>query len=305
MTVDLIPFDAEKYMTWPGLCDAFDAGHKRPRAQVDDTFIRRDPDTVLSRTAWIDGMGLLVKTATIFPGNPAQDRASINGAVNLYSDGDGTLKALIDFHLVTKWKTAGDSLWAASKLARKDSRKILLVGAGTVAHSLYDAYQSLFPDAEFTVWNRSTQGARRLAAARPKVAIATDLQTAVEGADIISCATMSTAPLIHGDWLRPGQHVDLIGAYRADMREVDDTAITRGTLFVDNRDTTIDHIGELKIPIANGVITPDAVVADYYDMAGGTFARTSDDQITIFKNGGGAHLDLMTADYIQEVWRNR
>jgi ornithine cyclodeaminase len=112
---------------------------------------------------------------------------------------------------------------------------------------------------------------------------------------------MSTQPLIFGDWLQPGQHVDLIGAYRPDMREVDDTALTRARLFVDSLDTTVDHIGELKIPIAQGVITRETIVADYYDLA--KFTRTSDDEITIFKNGGGAHLDLMTSRYILDRWR--
>ena len=111
---------------------------------------------------------------------------------------------------------------------------------------------------------------------------------------------MATQPNICGDWLQPGQHVDLIGAYRPDMREVDDVALLRSQVFVDNMHTTVEHIGELKIPIAAGVIDASDVVADYYDLA--AFKRRSDADITLFKNGGGAHLDLMTARYILGAW---
>jgi ornithine cyclodeaminase/alanine dehydrogenase-like protein (mu-crystallin family) len=100
-------------------------------------------------------MGLLVKSATVFPGNAGRGAPSINGGVSLFSDLDGTLEAILDFHLVTKWKTAGDSLLAALKLAPKDTRTILIVGAGTVARSLREAYGAAFPEARFLVWNRS------------------------------------------------------------------------------------------------------------------------------------------------------
>ncbi|MEC7668274.1 MAG: ornithine cyclodeaminase, partial [Pseudomonadota bacterium] len=129
--------------------------------------------------------------------------------------------------------------------------------------------------------------------------VATDLETAVGQADIVCCATMSTQPVLRGEWLRPGQHVDLIGAYRPDMREADDTALQRAHIFVDSFDTTMDHIGELKIPLFEGVITRADVLADYYDLA--SFKR-ADDDITLFKNGGGAHLDLMTSRYILDCW---
>ncbi|MBK1637261.1 ornithine cyclodeaminase family protein [Rhodovulum adriaticum] len=303
---EIIGYDeGEARMTWPGLCTALEVGHTLPRAQITDSFLYRGADTLLSRAAWIDGLGLAVKSATIFPGNAARDLPSVNGGVSLYSDSDGTLSAIIDFHLVTKWKTAGDSLLAATKLARKDSRDILIVGAGSVARSLHAAYSSAFPDARFTVWNRSRAGAERLAAACPGVTIADDLETAVRSADIVTSATMATEPLIRGDWLQPGQHVDLIGAFRPDMREADDTALQRARVFVDSRDTTLDHIGELKIPLQSGAISRDTVLADYYDLQGGAFARRTDDEITLFKNGGGAHLDLMTSRYILDAWQTR
>jgi ornithine cyclodeaminase len=131
--------------------------------------------------------------------------------------------------------------------------------------------------------------------------VADDLETAVAAADIVTCATMTTEPILKGDWLQPGQHVDLIGAYRPDMREADDTVLRRARIFVDSLDTTVGHIGEIKIPMEAGTITRDDIVADYYDPD--AFTRRSDDEITLFKNGGGAHLDLMTSRYILDAWQ--
>ena len=302
--IDIIPFtEGEATLDWIGLTDALAAGHSLPKAEIADTFLYRGDDTLLNRAAWIDGLGLAVKSATIFPGNPAKGKPMVNGGVSLYSDSTGMLEALVDFHLVTKWKTAGDSLLAARRLARADSRNILILGAGTQGRGLYSAYSAAFPDAKFTVWNRTAANARAMADALPNLKVADDLEHAIRHADIITSATMSATPFIKGEWLQPGQHLDLIGAYRPDMREADDTALTRGRIFVDSLDTTVDHIGELKIPIAQGVISRDTIIADYYDLA--KFTRKTDDEITVFKNGGGAHLDLMTSRYVLDRWRAR
>ena len=301
MTFTHIPFaEGETNLDWLALAAAFEAGHELPRAEIGDTFLYRGPDTLLSRAAWIDGMGLAVKSATIFPGNPARGAPMINGAVCLYSDTGGTLEALIDFHLVTKWKTAGDSLYAATRLARPDSENILIVGAGTVGRNLRAAYSAAFPKARFTVWNRTPANAQAMAADIPGLAVAEDLEAAVRAADIVTSATMSTDPLIRGDWLRPGQHIDLIGAYRPDMREADDAALLKSRVFVDSYDTTMGHIGEIEIPLAAGTIARDHLVADFYEPE--KFRRRSGDEITLFKNGGGAHLDLMTSRYILDAW---
>ena len=306
MKFEVIPFtEAEALLDWNEVTNAIAEGHDLPRAKIEDTFLYRDPDTLLSRSAWIDGLGLAVKSAAIFPGNSKEGKPTINGGVCLFSDKDGTLSAVIDFHLVTKWKTVGDSLLAARYLARKDAERILIVGAGTVAKGLYQAYKSLFPAASFEVWNRTPSGAEQFAEENSGVKVAANLETAVRSADIITSATMTADPLIKGEWLQPGQHIDVIGAYRPDMRELDDAALQRGRLFVDNRDTTMGHIGELKIPLESGAIEPSDILADYYDLSSGKFARSRDADITIFKNGGGAHLDLMTCDYILKAWNNR
>ena len=299
MTLQIVPREAEALLTWDGLLAAFQAGHRLPKPDIKDLFVYRGADTILDRATWIDGLGALVKVATVVPGNAARAKPTVNGAVTLFDDVTGELTALVDFHLVTKWKTAGDSLFAASRLARSDSRNFLLVGAGTVAKSMVEAYSSLWPDAQFTVWSRTRSSAEAMG-----LDVADDLEAAVRAADVICTATMATSPLIKGEWLQPGQHLDLIGAYKPGMREVDDRAMQRARLFVDARATTVHHIGEIIDPIASGAITEGHIVADYYDDPA-LYARQSADEITIAKNGGGAHLDLMTAQYILQTWKAR
>ena len=296
---EIVPKEAEAFLDWPGHLAALEAGHRLPRAGIKDLFLHRGDDTILDRAAWIDGLGSLVKVATVHPGNAARGLPTINGAVTLFDDVTGVLSAIVDFHLVTKWKTAGDSLLSASRLARKDSRNILLVGAGTVARSMVDAYSSLFPQARFTVWSR-----RRASAEGMGLPVAEDLEAAVKAADIICTATMATAPVVLGEWLQPGQHLDLIGAFKAGMREVDDRALQRARLFVDSRDTTVGHIGEIMDPLASGAIRETDILADFYDDPA-LYARRSEEEITIAKNGGGAHLDLMTARFIADRWLAR
>lgn len=303
MTAPFITFDdTDPLLDWGNLTDALAHGHTLPKAEIADTFLYRSPDTLLSRAAWIDGLGQAVKTATIFPENHKHDLPTIHGAVSLFSDMTGQLDAFIDFHLVTKWKTAGDSLLAAKRLARPDSRNILLVGSGTVAGTMASAYRSHWPDAQITVWTRTTANGEAFGAEHGAQFNA-NLEDAIQGADIICTATMTTEPVIEGKWLQAGQHLDLIGAYRPDMREVDDTALTRARLFVDSRETTLDHIGELKIPLAAGTITPDDIKASFYEPQ--LYKRNSNTDITIAKNGGGAHLDLMTCRYILDTWNAR
>ena len=222
----------------------------------------------------------------------------------MFDDQTGALSAVIDFHLVTKWKTIGDSLLAASMLARPNSETLLILGAGTVASNLIEAYRSLFPNIKITLWNRTIAKAEALAKTHG-CDVADNLADAVAKADIISSATMTTTPILQGEWVSVGTHVDLIGAYRPDMREADDQLLKQGSLFVDSRATTIEHIGELKSPIERGVFAADHIKADYYDIPSGIFKRTSNDERTVFKNGGGAHMDLMVSGAILRLWKGR
>lgn len=293
--------DAEPFLDWLALTEALEDGHNLSKAEMQDVVLQSGGNTMLSRHAWIEGLGALVKTAMIHPQNQGKHGLpNLNGIVTLFDDDTGLVQATMDFDLVTKWKTAADSLLAARKLARPESRHILILGAGVVAQSLVEAYSTGFPDAKITVWNRTEAKARNIQAAYPGYAInvSDDLESSVQDADIISCATMTNQPILKGEWLRSGQHIDLIGAYLPDMREADDEVLRRSKVFVDCIDTTVDHIGELIDPIRNGVISRQDILGDFYAFKKGSFSRRSDSEITLHKNGGGAHLDLMTSKYI-------
>ena len=135
-----------------------------------------------------------------------------------------------------------------------------------------------------------------MAASIDDAQVVDDLESAVRQSDLVSCATMSTEPLVAGEWLRDGAHVDLVGAYQPHMRESDDEVMRRGRIFVDNHESTTEEAGDLLSPIANGSISREDVIGDLFDLVQGRVdGRTSDDDITVFKNGGGAHLDLMAA----------
>ncbi|HVL21954.1 MAG TPA: ornithine cyclodeaminase [Amaricoccus sp.] len=300
----LITYDqAIGRVAWPGAVEALRAGHRLPKAEVADAFLGPPEATLLSRAAYIEGLGYGAKSVTVVDANAAQGLATVQGAMLVFEPTHGALEAIVESRLVTELKTAADSVLGALCLARPDSAHLLVVGAGAVARSLVAAYGALFPKLErVSIWARRREQAETVAAALsdgpiPVVAVA-DLAAAAAEADIVTSATMARAPILQGRSIRPGTHVDLIGAYKADMREADDALIAGSALFVDNRETTIGHIGELAIPIAAGVITPEAVRGDLYDLVAGRAGRRSAEEMTVFKNGGGAHLDLMIARYV-------
>lgn len=298
MTLHLDAATVEPDLTWSGVIDALVAGHGLGRAQIDDSLLRRRNDSMLSRVALIDGLGSLVKTATVFPANADDGRPVVNGTASLFSDTTGEVDATIDFHLLTKWKTAADSALAASRLARPGSRRILILGSGAVAASMVDAYRAVFPDATVTIWSRTPANAARLADATGASAT-DDLVGAVGTADVICTATMASRPILRGRWLRAGQHVDLIGGYRADMRETDDEAMSKASVFADSTDSAME-VGDILAPLSDKVITTRQIV-DFRGLSTGAFARSSDDEITICKNAGGAHLDLMVARHMYDL----
>ncbi|MFK8023082.1 MAG: ornithine cyclodeaminase family protein [Ilumatobacter sp.] len=295
MTPHLDAGVVEPHLTWSGVMDTIERGHHLARAEVDDTLLRRREDSVLSRAALIDGLGVLVKTATVYPGNASRGIASINGSVALFDDVTGVLVATIDFDLLTRWKTAADSALAARHLARADSGHIVIVGAGNVAQAMIDAYGAVFPGAVFTIWNRSPERAEELAEITG-AGFVSRLETALVAADIVCTATMSTDPLVVGELVEPGTHIDLIGGYRRDMREADDRLVEKASVFVDCVDTALD-VGDIAEPVASGLLDSTRLL-DFGNIADGSFRREHDDQITMFKNAGGAHLDLMVARHM-------
>ncbi len=296
--------ECESAVSWPGVIDALRRGHKLARPQQGDLRLGSDGAQLLSRAAHIEGLGFVIKGESVFPGNVQKGLPSIQGAVLLYAPHCGSLRAVIESRLVTQYKTAADSVLGAHYLARPNSRHLVIIGAGMVASTLARAYDAAFPSLErISIWSRRPEQAQALAATldniRSQVTAVVDLPKAVEQADIVSAATMSQQPVLLGRWVRPGTHVDLIGAYTPDMREADDNLIASSLVYVDYVDTVVDQIGELMQPIKSGVITRDHVRGDLYDLvAADRPSRQSEDQITLFKNGGGAHLDLIVADYV-------
>ncbi|KAG1702944.1 Delta(1)-pyrroline-2-carboxylate reductase [Nymphon striatum] len=235
--------------------------------QLATYLLQEAPNALLNRGAWISGLGMAMKSMSVFPEN--KELPSIQGGVLVFDDKDGSLKAIIDGILVTKWKTAGDSVLGARLLANPEPKTHLMIGAGTVAASILDAYHEVFPSIEnFIIYNRTQEKAQSLAQQLspkiPGIKVATDLQSACGEADIITSATMTISPIIKGDWINPGTHVDLIGAFKPNMREADDALMRKSEIFVDSRETTIGHIGEIDIPLQEGTITKEDILGDYY-----------------------------------------
>ncbi|EFL88595.1 ornithine cyclodeaminase family protein [Ahrensia sp. R2A130] len=296
MTLTLSADDVNRLADWPGLIEALRAGHRGPKASIGDSFVHARDNTMLVRSAWVPGLAAGVKAATVVPENRDRDLPSIHAQIMLFDDATGQLTALVDGTAVTAWKTAADSALGCDLLARKDAKTLLMVGAGAMAAPLIAAHRTARPGIErVLIWNRTAANAEALAQTDAIFEVASDLPAAMAQADIICCATMSSEPVIQGANVRPGTHVDLVGAYRIDMREADDELHRRGTWFVDSFDTTLDHIGELAIPLKDGTITRDAVKGDLHALVDGVVGRQSDEEITVFKNGGGAHLDVMIA----------
>jgi ornithine cyclodeaminase len=212
--------------------------------------------------------------------------------------------AVIDGTALTLRKTAADSGLGAKLLARADAKTLLMIGAGALAPHLIGAHLAVRPSLErVLVWNRSAPRRDRLleqlARQRIPAEASADLEAAVRAADVISAATLSSEPLVRGAWLRPGTHVDLVGAYTPTMREADDEAMRRARVHVDYPGSTIGESGDLTQPIASGAITEQDVLGDLFDLCQGRVpGRRGADEITLFKNGGGSHLDLFTAEFL-------
>lgn len=282
------------------LIDFFDDCHRADPALVKDIYLADQAGNgLLARVGLAPRTGLGIKLATIFPRNT--DLPSVQTVYVVFDPLTGEERAVIVGNAITWFKTACDSALGSRRLARAGASSLLMVGAGAMAPHLIRAHLAACPSIErVMIWNRTFARAQALAArlTEPPAEAAADLRGAVESADIVSCATMTVEPLIRGAWLRPGAHLDLVGAYLPHMREADDEAAARSRIFVDSRPSAFET-GEIKIPMETGVISETEVLGDHYQLASGAAAgRTSDDDITLFKNGGGGHLDLMAAQYL-------
>jgi ornithine cyclodeaminase len=251
-----------------------------------------------------DAIFMGVKVVSVFPGNVGRMCPTVLGAYLLLDGATGAPLAALDGRTLTLWRTAAASALAASRLARRDARSMLMVGAGALAPDLIRAHASVRPLAELRLWNRTPETAAQLAAGLAgtglPVAAVTDLAAAVAEADVVSCATLVREPLIRGAWLKPGAHLDLVGGFTPEMREADDEAVRRARLFCDTRAGALHEAGDLADPLARGLIS-EGDVADLFDLARGRSpGRMRDDEITLFKSVGTALEDLAAAAL---VWR--
>ena len=241
-----------------------------------------------------------VKIVSVFADNATRGKPSVMGTYLLMSGDSGELLAAFDGQALTLWRTAAASALAASVLARPDARTMTMIGAGALAPRLIAAHAAVRPIEEVLIWNRTGATATRLAMEldRPGLSVKArdDLAGAVAAADIVSAATLSPQPLIRGEWLRPGAHVDAVGAYRPDMRETDDVVIRRARVYVDTRAGALTEAGDIVQPIAAGLFNEADIAGDLFDLCRGTASgRGADDGMTLFKSVGSAIEDLAAA----------
>lgn len=303
--------ETEEALDYPSLVAALREGH-RAGIEASERLLLEQPaagagqDHFLALAAWQRGRAIGVKLASVFPGNAASGMPTIASVFVLFDGKTGVALAVIDANPLTLRKTAADSALGADYLARRDVRTMLMVGAGRQAPSMVEAHLAVRPGLKrVLVWNRTPAAAAMLAewlrGRGIESSAVTDLAAAAETADVICCATASRSPVLRGAWLRPGTHVDLVGSFTAKMRETDDEVMRRGRLFVDSRWFTIGVAGDLVQPIQDGVISEAEIEGDLFQLAQGKVAgRRSEAEITVFKNGGGGHLDLMAALLVHE-----
>ncbi len=282
-----------------GLRELFAAGVTAPLRHAHGLPRAGEPDaTLLLMPAWMgDGSHGGVKIVNVVPGNPRRGLPAVTASYLLFDETTGEHVALFDGGILTGRRTAAASALAASYLARKDARTLLVVGAGHIGSEMPGAYRAALPIDRVLVWNptptRAERLVERLRATGLDAEARTNLEAAVGEADVVTCATLSTVPLIKGDWLKPGQHLDLVGSFTPEMREADDQALAGGRVFVDGPAAAVES-GDIKGPMASGVLKE--IAGTLYDLCGGRVeGRRSPTDITVFKSVGLAVEDLAAA----------
>jgi ornithine cyclodeaminase len=297
-------------LDFPALVEAlaamFRAGAKAPLRHHHTIEVPGGPNaTLLLMPAWQAGRALGIKTVTVFPGNAARSLPAVMGQYLLLDAMTGAPRALIDGTALTLRRTAAASALASRFLSRRDAASLLMVGTGALAPHLVRAHCAVRPITQVAIWGRNAEHARATAAklALPDVTVsaADDLEQAVSAADIVSCATLASEPLIRGRWLKPGQHLDLVGGFTPAMREADDDAVRRSTVYVDTRTGAMKEPGDIVQPLESGVLDAKAIKGDFFDLCrGAVLGRTDAAAITFFKSVGTALEDLAAARLVAE-----
>jgi ornithine cyclodeaminase len=275
-------------------------GHAPPRHHHDMEVPGEVAATLLLMPAWVSGRYFGVKMVSVFPGNGARGLPAIYGSYLLSSGLTGELLAVMDGGELTARRTAAASALASSYLSRPDASTMLMVGTGRLSLNLIEAHAVMRSLSRVLIWGRDRAKAEAIAREAVgfglSVETVTDLESAARQADIISCATLSEEPLIRGDWLAPGAHLDLVGAFKPSMRESDDRAVSRASLFVDTYEGALAEAGDILQPLKAGVIDRTALKADLADLCAGRHSgRASADEITLFKSVGASIEDLAGA----------
>jgi ornithine cyclodeaminase/alanine dehydrogenase-like protein (mu-crystallin family) len=291
--------DIRSVMTWDRAIDALRVGHRGERPGTDDLLIQSGPFSVFSRGVVLPGYGAGVKVCSIFPPNAQKDVPMPTEDAIFVTIGEDrkTISCILDGPEITRWKTAADSALASALLSADDSKTLLVIGAGPIALALAQAHVHVRPSIDrIMLWNRTPDRLDGLCQALAKsgrtIEVITDLNAAVSEADIISSATGTRVPLINGKFVKPGAHVDLVGGFLPDMREADDDVIAQADVFVDFRDTAL-VTGDIGQAIANGTLALDDIRGDLFEMVSSAPNRSG--KTTVYKNAGGAHLDLLVS----------
>ncbi|WKD48144.1 ornithine cyclodeaminase family protein [Microbulbifer spongiae] len=259
----------------------------------------QNENTLLLMPAWQTGRFLGVKTVVVAPDN--REQPSIQGQYTLFDASTGTPQAIMDASSITAMRTAAASALAADYLAPIDAGVLLMVGTGTLAPELIRAHASVRPIKEVLVWGRSPEKAQQVVDALADMpcsaVVCSEIQQGMARADIVSCATLSKTPLLLGKWLKSIQHIDLVGAYRPDMREADDLLIKRAALYVDVMPHALSETGDLCLPIKRGVIS-EASIRGHLPSLCHLSAPIARSEVTCFKSVGHALEDLVTASLV-------
>lgn len=296
-------------LPWPALVDrigeAFREGVEAP-PRHHHSIQREDGDaTMLLMPAW-EAQGYIgVKMVNVFPQNAAHGLPAIAGVYLLSEGQHGRPLACIDGGELTRRRTAAASALASRELSRANASRLLVVGTGKLAPMLIEAHAAVRPVTQIRIWGRNPEKARKLAeeyAVRYDAKAVTELSTAAAEADIISCATLSCVPLIKGVWLKPGVHLDLVGAFKPSMRETDASCLRGSEVFVDTYAGAKGEAGDILQAIDEGMFEFSAIQADLAELLRGERrGRSSDGAITVFKSVGASLEDLAAAI---QVWQN-
>ena len=302
--------DVHRVLNFPDLVEAIRNTFAKPAGTPRRTVFvldENDPyhDAFAVLPSWSSDV-IGVKAFTYLPSNAPKGLQILNSKILLFSRETGVPLALVDGTTVTYWRTAAVAALAADFLARKDAKRLMVCASGNLAPFMILAHASVRNYDDITVWGRNPEKVSRtietVKAKRPELNIrpVADREMAARESDVISCATASREPIIHGTWIKPGTHTDFFGNHEKKYRECDSDLVVKSRVFVDSRANTMNEAGEILVPIDEGRITEGHVLGELADLCSGRVkGRGNDDEITLFKSVGTALSDLSAASLVE------